>query len=193
MSDLKVECDEGIVILKISGDEIISDLEVECDEENIVLKISGNEIMNNLIPQDEIYNLLLNDIYESIELNTELFGNKGITITRPHVIYKNRKTIWINYGVNCKQINCSKDHINKYIEKELGVKTSVNIEESLLIRGKFDSKAMFDIYKKYTKHYIQCGTCKSINTKIIRDNHTRLDNIKCLNKNCNTIKAITKL
>ena len=47
--------------------------------------------------------------------------------------------------------------------------------------------------KKYIKNFVQCSSCKSIKTEIIRDSSSRLDYIKCLNEKCNTQKALPKI
>ena len=49
------------------------------------------------------------------------------------------------------------------------------------------------VYKKYIKNYVQCTTCKSIDTEIVRNSSNRMDYLKCLNPKCNTCKVVIKI
>jgi len=159
-----------------------------------ISKITPNQILDNLVEQDTIYNFLLDEIYESIESDKELFGNKSISVSRPEIIFKNSKTQWTNFSPNCQQINCNRDHFNKFIVKELGgIKTSINAEGVLLMAKRQKLSVISEIYKKYISTYSRCNTCKSINTKIIRNGKTKMDYVECQNTKCNSSRVVQKL
>ena len=63
----------------------------------------------------------------------------------------------------------------------------------LLIRGRYTFPMLSASLKKYIKTFVQCSSCKSIKTEIIRDSSSRLDYIKCLNEKCNTQKVLPKI
>lgn len=156
------------------------------------LEIPINLININTNP-DTIYTFILDDIYEIISDNNELFGNKNMNISKPDIKYENRKTYWFNYKKNCSQINRTEFQLKKYIEKELAVESSINDKYQLILRGKYNLNLIASIYKKYIKNYVQCCTCKSIQTEIVRNSSNRLDYLKCLNSKCNTCKVVIKI
>ena len=163
-------------------------------EENEISKIIIQDTSINIeMNKDVIYKLLLEEIYENISDNNELFVNKNTNISKPEIKYENRKTYWLNYGKNCSQINRSVQQLKKFFEKELTVETSINDKSNLIMRGKYNFNMIATIYKKYIKNYVQCTTCKSINTEIVRNSSNRLDYLKCLNSKCNTLKAVIKI
>ena len=56
---------------------------------------------------DEIYNILLTKIYDAFDNNNEFVNFKECSITKPKIVYdtKLKKTLWSNFGKNCKEIN----------------------------------------------------------------------------------------
>lgn len=163
----------------------------EQNEKNINIDIPNSQNINIKMNPEKVYLSLLDEIYEIISDNKELFENKNINISKPEVKYENRKTFWLNYDKNCKQINRDIKQLKKFIDKELGVETSINDKSQLIFRGKYDFAVIAKHYKKYIKEYVQCSSCAKFDTEIIRSN--RLDYLKCLKSGCNTCKVIGKL
>jgi translation initiation factor 2 beta subunit (eIF-2beta)/eIF-5 len=159
--------------------------------EDIGLNIDNK--INILVSPDLVYTTLLDEIYDTISDNSQLFGNKKNLIDKPDIKYENRKTFWYNYGKNCSQINRSMDQLKRFIEKEMAVETSINDKSNLILRGKYNFAMIASTYKKYIINYVKCSTCKSIETEIIRNSSNRLDYIKCLNPKCNTCKVVIKI
>lgn len=149
--------------------------------------------INTQSNSDLVYTTLLDQIHEVLTENNQLFGNKNINISKPDIKYENRKTFWLNYGKNCSQINRNVEQIKKFIEKELSVETSINDKSNLILRRKYNFVMIAAIYKKYIKNYVQCSTCKSMDTEIVRNLSNRLDYLKCLNPKCNTCKVVIKI
>ena len=172
---------------------------VDNSDENInnpeinLTNIPDIQIINTSMESNLIYTLLLDEIYETVSDNNELFGNKNMNISKPEIKYQNRKTFWFNYNKNCTQINRSIQQLKKFFEKELAVETSVNEKFNLILRGKYNFNIIASTYKKYIKNYVQCTTCKSIETEIVRNSSNRLDYLKCLNPKCNTCKVVSKV
>lgn len=151
-------------------------------------------IINTNTDKDITYNKLLNELYEIINENYDLFENNNIKLSKPDIHFDiTRKTVWKNFITNCKQINRSSDQLQKFINKEFNVESSINKEKHFLIRGRYSFTMLSGALKKYIKNYVQCSSCKSIKTEIFRDQSSRLDYLKCLNEKCNTQKAITKI
>ena len=139
-----------------------------------------------------IYTMVLDEIYESLTGNSEVFGEKK-NISAPEVKYENRKTTWSNYGKNCLQINRTPTQLQKFIESELAVETSIDAKTNLILRGKYNFNMVASNFKKYIKNYVICSACKSLNTEIVRNTSNRLDYLKCLNPKCNSCRVVTKI
>lgn len=181
---------------KIINPNIENDFEMQQtnhETTNIGLDIEDDIKINTNTNSELVYSLLLDGIYEVINDNNQLFGNKNVNISKPDIKYENRKTFWYNYGKNCSQINRTTDQIKKFIEKEMAVETSVNDKSNLILRGRYNFAMIAGSYKKYIKNYVQCTTCKSMETEIIRNSSNRLDYLKCLNPKCNTCKVVIKI
>lgn len=157
--------------------------------EDIGLNIDNQ--INTLTSPNLVYTLLLDEIYDTISDNSQLFGNKKNHIDKPDIKYENRKTFWYNYSKNCLQINRTMEQLKKFIEKEMAVETSINEKSNLILRGKYNFAMISNTYKKYIFNYVKCSTCKSFETEIIRNSSNRLDYIKCLK--CNTCKVVIKI
>jgi translation initiation factor 2 subunit 2 len=164
---------------------------MEDNSEIIISNITRDQIINNEIDKDKLYLALLNEIYDLID--EQSLENTNYNITKPKIINKHKKTFWENYKLNCEQIKCCPIHFNKYIKKETTNELSVNAENILIIRGRHDLGQITEIYKKYIKNYIQCNTCKKIQTHIIKNSETRLDILECLNEKCKTTRVVNKL
>jgi translation initiation factor 2 subunit 2 len=161
--------------------------------DNIGLEISEDIRINTNTNPELVYTQLLDGIYEILSDNNQFFGNKNVNISKPDIKYENRKTFWYNYGKNCSQVNRNVEQIKKFIDKEMAVETSINDKSNLILRGKYNFAMIAGVYKKYIKNYVQCSTCKSMETEIIRNSSNRLDYLKCLNPKCNTCKVVIKI
>lgn len=157
------------------------------------LDINMQNMINIYMEPDKIYTSLLDEIYETINDNNQLFSNTNINISKPDIEYSNRKTFWNNYGKNCFQLNRTLNQIKIYFEKELAVETSINDKKQLILRGNYNFNLVASTLKKYIKNYVQCSACKSILSEIVRNTSNRLDYLKCLNSKCNTCKVVIKI
>jgi translation initiation factor 2 subunit 2 len=189
---------DSIDSFKIINPNMETENELKIQQSNsetmdIGLEIDDDIKINTNTNSDLVYTLLLDRIYETLNDNNQLFGNKNINISKPDIKYENRKTFWYNYGKNCSQINRTTDQIKKFIEKEMAVETSINDKSNLILRGRYNFAMIAGAYKKYIKNYVQCTTCKSMETEIVRNSSNRLDYLKCLNPKCNTLKVVIKI
>lgn len=165
----------------------------DLEEENSVLVLMDEKKGTPLIEKDELYNKILEEVYEKIKNEKELFENNKISISKPNINFENRFSYWVNYTTNCEQIKRNKEHVKKYIEKELSMNVSINGQGHLKIRGRHNIVGISELFKNYIKKFVQCKTCKSLNTEIIKNNQTRIDTLKCLNNACNSYFTIDKI
>jgi translation initiation factor 2 subunit 2 len=169
-------------------DTILTDL-----DDNIGLFINDDIVINNNSDPNIVYTTLLDELFDIITDNNQLFGNKNISISKPDIKYENRKTYWYNFGKNCSQINRNIEQLKKFIDKEMSVESSINEKSNIIIKGRYNFIMIASAYKKYIKNYVICSSCKSMDTEIIRNSSNRLDYLKCLNPKCNTCKVVIKI
>lgn len=187
----------SVSMIRIDSIDSFKIINPNIDEEEIINaninSMSDIQIINLNMEPDKIYTLLLDEIYDTISENNQLFGNSNTNVSKPDIKYENRKTFWYNYGKNCLQINRSTQQVKLFFEKELAVETSINDKTNLILRGKYNFNLIASTFKKYIKNYVQCSSCKSIQTEIVRNSSNRLDYLKCLNPKCNTCKVVVKI
>jgi len=193
-NDLMIKKLNSIDDFKIINPNIEDTINIEdTDNENNNMINLFDICIDVNMESNKIYTLILDEIYNNITDNNKLFENKDIVISKPDIKYENRKTYWLNYKKNCYQINRTLQQLQKFFEKELKVQTSINVNSQLILRGKYKFDLVSSIFKKYIKNYIQCITCKSFKTEIIRNSSNRLDYLKCLNNKCNNCTAVSKI
>ena len=131
--------------------------------------------------QDDIYNALLQNIYEKINNNIEFKNFKDKKLTAPKVSYnsKIKRTVWENFVSNWTELDRNKDDIKKYLEKELLTQSSINQSNQLLIKGKYESEIIVRQYARYIREYVQCPSCKSYSTIFNKNSEHKLNNIRC--------------
>lgn len=144
---------------------------------------------------DLVYNLILDEIFDIITDNKNLFSKQNHSISKPDIIFENKKTIWTNFKKNCEQINRTTYQVQKYITKELTAETSINEKGHLIIRGRYDPMNLIKQFKSYIKNFVECSACKSFHTEIYRNSSNRMDYLKCLNEKpkCNYSKVVAKI
>jgi translation initiation factor 2 subunit 2 len=172
-------------------DMIIKDL---TEEKKKIVKIDYNsEIFeeNNTQPEKiEIckqYLEYLNRIYSSSDKNNIIIY-KEIKLKSPQV-YKEgpKKTAISNFTEIYKSYNRTKEHLSEYIFKELS-KGSINEKGCLILAGKYFSKDIESVLKKYIEYYVKCDMCNSVNTEIIKEGGARISFIIC--NNCKAERSV---
>jgi translation initiation factor 2 beta subunit (eIF-2beta)/eIF-5 len=130
----------------------------------------------------DFYEFLLDNIFEQFE-NDEQFKKYSDEpkISKPNICYdfKIRRTVWSNFTKNSGELNRDINDIKSFIEKELTNISSINGNNELLIKGKYNSNMIMSIFKKYIKTFVQCTCCSSIRTEITRNTSSKLDILKC--------------
>lgn len=65
-----------------------------CSENmDIGLEIDDNIRINTNTSPELVYTMLLDGIYETLNDNNQLFGNKNVNISKPDIKYENRKLL----------------------------------------------------------------------------------------------------
>jgi translation initiation factor 2 subunit 2 len=137
--------------------------------------------------ENELYLYLLDEIYDN--LNKHLFGNSEIKIEKPDVVIKRIKTTWFNFRTICLKLKIDENHVSNFFIKEYTTSLSINQEGHLILNGKYSDIIICSTLKKYIKTFLQCATCKTLNTGIVRKSN-KLTYLICNNEKCKTEKVI---
>ncbi len=120
---------------------------------------------------------------EMLEKAEALIPKKDITIVNrydaPKVVghIEGNKTIIANFNQICDSLRCQKEHLLKYLQRELA--TPGKIEKDRLILGrKLNSKAINDKISEYADNFVLCYECKKPDTKIIKEGNFLF--LKCM-------------
>jgi len=149
-------------------------------EQNLTLEMDENEL----------YIYLLEDIYDTLDKNSNLFGNYEIKVAKPEVKFDiTKKTIWSNFREICKELKIEENQLIKFFSKEYSTTLSVNQEGNLLIKGRYSDIIIGSTLKKYIKTFLQCSACKTMNTTIERKDNKLTYQI-CFNDKCKFEKVI---
>ena len=88
-------------------------------------------------------------------------------------------------------MNRGTDHVQSFYLAELDTTGAIDGDGNFVIKGRYNNKHIEGIMGKYITQYVQCHTCKSLDTEITRDSITRLSFICCnLCKSQRSIMAI---
>eukprot|EP00347_Sterkiella_histriomuscorum_P020289 403338375 len=101
------------------------------------------------------------------------------------------KTAWQNFDAMVTVIDRKPEHLLSYIAAELGVECVLGPENNLILQGRFMSKKIEILYKKYLEQYVKCVNCRQYNTKMEKDPSTRLYQLEC--KNCGSTRSVAAI
>jgi len=130
------------------------------------------------------YQQMLQRLYSKI-------GSDTITsqciIPVPKIIRSGKRTVIQNFNDILCIINPitennerTRDHLIKYISIELSahVDNTNNIND-INIHGRFQVNQIEKILREYIKEYVRCRTCRSFDTKLIKDQRVKNFILKC--------------
>ncbi|KAF3134682.1 hypothetical protein TWF703_006340 [Orbilia oligospora] len=140
------------------------------------------------------YSQLLKRFYINLyEDHPELSGDgrlKNYKIPPPQVAREgNKKSIFANLPEIAKKMKRNPEHIIQFIFAELGTNGSVDGAGRLVIKGRFQQKQLESVLRRYIVEYLTCGTCKSPNTTLMKEN--RLFFVNC--NICGSRKSVSAI
>ena len=140
------------------------------------------------------YVYLLDIFYKQLrDKNPSLAIRKRQVIPPPILHRVGKKTMWVNFLNIISILKRSIEHVQSYISYEMSTECSVDGNTRLLIKGKFNSKNLETVLKKYIIEYVSCHMCKNNDTIIVKDSITRVSFVKCETcKSSRSINAIKK-
>lgn len=131
--------------------------------------------------RDYTYDELLERVFEIIlDKNPEMAaGTKPKFVIKPPQVLKigTKKTSFANFTEICKTLHRQPKHLLDFLLAELGTSGSVDGNSQLIIKGRFQSKQIENVLRRYIKEYVTCHTCRSPETILQKD--TRIFFLQC--------------
>lgn len=131
--------------------------------------------------RDYTYDELLNRVFDKIlEKNPDMAaGSKPKFVMRPPQVLRvgTKKTSFANFTEICKTLHRQQKHLLDFLLAELGTSGSVDGNNQLIIKGRFQPKQIENVLRRYIKEYVTCHTCRSPATILQKD--TRLFFLQC--------------
>lgn len=134
--------------------------------------IAGTGIYAHDSNADMPYPMLLNRFFTLLsDRHPDLVGGvaKSFKIPPPQCLREgNKKTLLANLPEISKRLKRTPEHITSFLFAEMGTSGSTDSNGRLIIRGRFQSKQIENILRRYIMDYVICKTCKSPDTDLSR-------------------------
>ncbi|KAK3086327.1 hypothetical protein FSP39_016913 [Pinctada imbricata] len=131
--------------------------------------------------RDYTYDELLTRVFDIIrEKNPDMVaGEKKKFVMRPPQLFKvgTRKSSFANFAEICRLLHRQPKHVLAFLSAELGTSGSVDGNNQLIIKGKYNQKQIENVLRRYIKEYVTCHTCRSPDTLLQKD--TRIFFLQC--------------
>jgi len=131
--------------------------------------------------RDYTYDELLQRVFEIImDKNPDMAaGRKPKFVIRPPQVLRvgTKKTSFANFLDIASTLHRLPKHLLDFLLAELGTSGSMDGNQQLIIKGRFQPKQIENVLRRYIKEYVTCHTCRSPETILQKD--TRLFFLQC--------------
>ena len=143
--------------------------------------------------RDYNYTELLERVFSLLhEKNPALSTRKRYTMPPPQLVrVGTRKTMWTNFAQNCSLMHRQPEHVMSFLLAELGTDGSIDGNQRLVIKGRYQPKQVESLLKKYIMEYVSCSMCRNPETSLTRDSVTRLYFIQC--ESCGSRRSVAPI
>lgn len=93
-----------------------------------------------------------------------------------------KKTLWKNFSAVALACHRNREHMQKFMESESGLLSSLDARGGLVIAGTFKNtafKQLSSFLGKYVNSFVLCTECKGWETSLTKDPLTRLYSVEC--------------
>lgn len=142
--------------------------------------------------RDYTYEELLEHVFSIIRANNpELNQEKKRFVLKPPTVLRvgTKKTSFANFLEICKLVHRQPKHMQAFLLSELGTSGSVDANNQLIIKGRFQQIQIENVLRRYIKEYVACQTCRSPNT--ILQKETRLFFLQC--EKCGSRRSVSSI
>ncbi|GBM21808.1 Eukaryotic translation initiation factor 2 subunit 2 [Araneus ventricosus] len=176
----KINIDELESEFAVAEDDEDDDTKFEEDAEpKVTTSVSSSSWLGT--DRDYTYDELLLRVFNIMrEKNPDMVaGEKRRFIMRPPQVLRvgTKKTSFANFIEICKMVHRQPRHLQAFLLAELGTSGSVDANNQLIIKGRFQQKQIENVLRRYIKEYVTCHTCRSPDTILQKD--TRLFFLQC--------------
>jgi len=143
--------------------------------------------------RDYTYDELLKRVFDIMrEKNPDMVAGerKKFNMKPPRVMrVGTKKSSFANFKEICKMLHRQPEHLLAFLLAELGTSGSIDGNDQLIIKGRFQQKQIENVLRSYIKEYVTCHTCKSRETMLQKD--TRLYFLQC--ETCGSRCSVTSI
>jgi len=162
-------------IISLDDEEEADDAKDEYDTTD------SSQSMGQDSDRDYTYDELLKRVFDIMrEKNPDIVaGEKKRFVMKPPQVMRigTKKSSFSNFAEICKMLHRQPKHLLAYLLAELGTSGSIDGNNQLIIKGRFQQKQIENVLRRYIKEYVTCHTCKSPDTILQKD--TRLYFLQC--------------
>jgi len=142
----------------------------------------GKDVTDSgLLPWTWDYDQLLNRVYNIMREKNPGFdsGEKKKIIMKPPQCARvgSKKTCFANFAEICRILKRQPKHVLQFLLAELGTSGSMDGNNQLIVKGRFQQKQFEAVLKNYIREYVSCHTCRAAETVLEKDG--RLFFLKC--------------
>lgn len=143
--------------------------------------------------RDYTYDELIAHVFSIIRANNPELnaGEKKRFVLKPPTVLRvgTKKTSFANFLEICKLVHRQPKHMQAFLLAELGTSGSVDANNQLIIKGRFQQIQIENVLRRYIKEYVACQTCRSPNT--ILQKETRLFFLQC--EKCGSRRSVSSI
>lgn len=156
-----------------------------------VVKMEGSNWVGT--DRDYTYDELIEHVFSIIRANNPELnaGEKKRFVLKPPTVLRvgTKKTSFANFLEICKLVHRQPKHMQAFLLAELGTSGSVDANNQLIIKGRFQQSQIENVLRRYIKEYVACQTCRSPNT--ILQKETRLFFLQC--EKCGSRRSVSSI
>lgn len=131
--------------------------------------------------RDYTYEELLTRVFDIMRAKNPdmVAGEKRKFVMKPPQVVRigTKKTSFANFTEICRILHRQHKHLLQFLLAELGTSGSVDGNNQLIIKGRFQQKQIENVLRRYIKEYVTCHTCRSPDTMLHKE--TRLFFLQC--------------
>lgn len=155
------------------------------------IKIEGSNWIGT--DRDYTYDELIDHVFSIIRANNPELnaGEKKRFVLKPPTVLRvgTKKTSFANFLEICKLVHRLPKHMQAFLLAELGTSGSIDANNQLIIKGRFQQIQIENVLRRYIKEYVACQTCRSPNT--ILQKETRLFFLQC--EKCGSRRSVSSI
>ena len=99
-----------------------------------------------------------------------------------------RKTVFTNFHDVCVSMARTEEGVMDFLMKELSTTGNLDSNQCLILKGSYKDANIEKALRKYVDEFVMCHACSSGNTTLVKDQHTRLHELRCLK--CNAARNV---